>query len=158
MISIHRPLINLDQVTAFIDQERSRQAKIAAAVKEIAVEDVVNTRVVLRSAKNRKREAPLTGESLQFSHVLRLIDIHAKQLNSLPCPFSVRALKLFQFVPAILRCHHPEIEEYWLASKRAQSMCAPIGILQGEIRGAHGNEQPGLYTILRKAFALLRRE
>ncbi len=54
MIRVHGTLVELDDLPRVVDQQGCWQAEVAMAVKQVTVENVVNSGHVIRSAKDGK--------------------------------------------------------------------------------------------------------
>ncbi len=156
VLRIHRPLVNLDDVAATIDEERGRKTQVAMPVKKITIENVVRASEIIRSLHHGKRKMTVARECADFFGVGRVIEIHSEKVESLRSPTCMQPVEYFQVLLANRRPCDPEIQQYRLAAKRSQRACLTVQVGESKIRRSHGREQPGLNN-RRELFGFIRR-
>ena len=73
-LRIYSPLVDLDDHSLLVNQERSGNAEIAAAVEQIAVDDVVDGNHLRRREENWERERVFRREACGKS-VSAIVDV-----------------------------------------------------------------------------------
>ena len=84
MIGINGTLINLDDFSTVIDQERRGKLEIAMAIKEQTIKSVVNRGYVDRSAKDWESKFIFADDGAGCRFVGRTLKIYGKQLQPTP--------------------------------------------------------------------------
>src|SRR5260370_7915915 len=101
MLRIYGPLIELDDVALVTDQEGAWKAEVTVPVKQVPIENVVNSRHLIRSAKGGECQAALSRQRQNFFGAVRItlakaIQVHGEQLGPLACPPPPHPLETLQ--------------------------------------------------------------
>ena len=93
VLRVDWPLINLDDLSLGVDQERSWQLEITMPVKKVAIENVIGGSHVLRPAKDRKGKPMLTDQRANTLRIAGGIEVYRKQLETLHLPRGVALIE-----------------------------------------------------------------
>src|SRR5260370_34813595 len=115
MLRIYGPLIELDDVALVNDQEGAWKAEVTVPVKQVPIENVVNSRHLIRSAKGGECQAALSRQRQNFFGAVRItlakaIQVHGEQLRALPCPPRVERVENRQVFLATRRPTTPRLK------------------------------------------------
>src|SRR4029078_4519766 len=86
LLRIRRPLINLDDLSATVNQKGGRKATVAMPVKNITKNNVVNAGEIIRSLQDGQRELALPCRRPDSCSVRRIVEIQSENVKALGCP------------------------------------------------------------------------
>src|SRR6266849_8350773 len=112
VVRVNWALIDPDDVSGFVDEERCGQAEIAVPVKQVAIENVVDGGDVVRSAKDGEGK---TGPARNWRNAIaadRMVHVDGEQLQTLSGPAPVLLVERHYVFLAARRLRIPKVQEY----------------------------------------------
>ena len=76
-------------------------------VKQVTIENVIDSGDVIRSAKDWKREPMLASQRFEFFCFHRIVNIHGKQLKIANSPPLVNRVEQFQIIQTLCGLRQP---------------------------------------------------